>query len=484
MKAFVSDVLRRFGGEVREAPGGADGFDGLEVSLPAEGEGDALARRLGRHALTLVFDAADVGPGRELVTPGSHLLRQLDGFLAERGRRAYVERPAEHRLTLKRVREAVRPGAGAKLALEDRAAAAGFDLYLVYALRFRSLDREDALETVRVVTRPGRPAFAELAEPAPEVAEWPARARKQVSDDVWQEATAEADAVISVHARARAQERREEARTRFQRDLSRLHAYYAGQIAEYQRRRRSELSLLRVEELEEERELRVRELVRATEVRVEVEPLQALAVEVPLQTARLVLRPTDGAAAEAEGPAPGLSVVFDRATGALALPTCPSCAGGLQDATLAACDAGHVVHDRCLDRCRACEAVTCGACVLAPCDVCRRPLCESCGTPCPTCEQRGCAEHLTTCATCGVAGCAACFHPCAHCGAVVCEEHRHPAGGGSEAVLCATCAAPCPGCRIATLTEDLRRCDRCGRKFCATCNPREASACVLCLGGA
>lgn len=493
MKELVADVVRRFGGTAQEADGR------LEVELPAEGEGAALAERLGGSALSLVFDAADVGPGRQLVAPGSHVLRQLDAFLSARGQHAYVERPAERRLTLAALRAALQPASGLKLALEQRATGATWDVYVVYQLRFVSLDREDALETVRVRLRPGRPPEVDLEEPPEEAVKWPSRVRKRVAPEAWAVATAEADAAIARHARARGEERREEARSRLQRDLSRLQAYYAGQVAEYRRRRTTELSLLRVEELEEERELRVRELIRSTEVRVEVLPLQALAVEVPLQTARLVVRPAGGGkAAEAapegapegasgsasSGGAPaGLAIAYDRAEGELLLPPCPACAGPLGEAPLAMCGAGHVVHEREIGPCRGCGALTCAACDLEPCDVCRGPLCKSCGEDCPGCGLWVCgADRDRRCARCDRAGCAGCLHPCAHCGAVVCAEHRHPATSDSEAVVCATCAQPCPGCSVATLAQDLIRCERCGRRFCATCHPRDAATCVLCAG--
>lgn len=508
MKDLVADVVTRLGGEASDE----DGV--LAVRLPAEGPGDELARRLGQHELRLVFEAVRIAPGVDLVAPGSHVLREIEEFLSARGRRAWVEAPATHKLTLKGLGAVVRPVRGASLALEGRAADSGHDVYVVYRVRYRSLDRHDEVETVRVRLRPLAEPEVGLSEPPEEAAGWEARPRKHLPAETLEAALTLADEAVVTRGRAEGARREEEARRKAARELSRLHAFYAGQIADLERSRRTELAATRIEELEDERALRVHELAATTHVRVEVEPLQLLVVEVPLTTARLVVRhkdrptapaggdgaaaaaaaagdgaPAAAAAAAAEGdgaaaPGPGLAVVLDRHSGTLLLPPCPACAGVLLGGLVDACAGGHVVHQRCVERCARCGENACAACGARACAACDAPTCPGCATTCPGCQSTVCSEHTGACAVCSRSGCAVCLHACAECGGAVCESDGHLAADGARAVLCTRCAVPCPGCRTATSYQELVRCATCGRKFCPTCHSREAAACVLCAGDA
>jgi hypothetical protein len=285
---FVGDVLRSVGGQVALVEGV------LEASLPAEDEGAGaeLVRRLGRSELKLVSRAARVDAEHELVAPGSHVLRVLEEYLDEVGARSYLVTAPRARLSLKAL--ALSAGRGERFKLDERAALVGHDLYVVYRVRYRARDRRDAVITIRVELRPGLapkdPPDA-LAEP---VAEVPAalfalenRARKRVAPDLLRVALGAADEAVARVAHREAGVLQEEVRKSFKKDLSRLHAYYAGQIAEYMRRRTSDLNVIRVEELEEERAVRVKELIHSSEVRGDAEPIQLLMVELPLQRARL-----------------------------------------------------------------------------------------------------------------------------------------------------------------------------------------------------
>lgn len=506
MKALVTDVVVRAGGVINED----DGV--LSVTLPAEGPGDELARRIGQHELRLVFEATRIGPGVDLVAPGSHVLRAIEEFLAHAGRRSWVEAPATHKLALKTVSAVVRVPRGATLAIEGREADAGHDVYVVYRVRYRSLERTDAVETVRVRLRPRTEPVVERAEPPDEVAGWEARPRKHLPAEQLEDALELADEWVVTRGRAEATRLEQEARRKSVRELSRLHAYYSGTIADLERSRRTEQAISRIEELEDERALRIHELASTTHVRVEVEPLQLLVVEVPLQTARLIVRrkdreaepeveaeapadeapattPADAAPADAApagaapadaAPPPGLLLVFDRHAGELTLPPCPSCDGPLPGAVLDACATKHVVHQTCIERCGRCAAAVCSACGARACASCDAATCPACSSVCPGCKKDVCADHRATCAICASSGCAVCMHACAECGAVVCEADGHLAIEGARAILCTRCATPCPGCRTATAYKELVRCGACGRKFCPTCHPRDAGACVLC----
>ncbi|MGE0710000.1 MAG: hypothetical protein AB7N76_25895 [Planctomycetota bacterium] len=286
LAAFVHDALRYAGAELREE-GGV-----LHATLPT-GPG-TLAERLPSPELHLVFEPDRVDPAHELVAIGSHTLRRIEEHLATRGQRSFVVAPARHRLSLKALGVAAPPGE--RLLLEGREALEGHELYVVYRLRYRARERRDAVACVRVELRPGLApdhppaALATLAEPPAEVFEYEDRARKRLDPRPLRLALDEADRAITRHVRGEARGFQDELRRRAKKDLSRLHAYYAGQVAEYLRRRSSDLNQLRIEELEEERALRVKELVAGAEVAVEVEPLQLLVVEHPLQRARLERR--------------------------------------------------------------------------------------------------------------------------------------------------------------------------------------------------
>lgn len=480
MRPFVREALTRFGAEVED---GED--ERLKVTLPAEPEGDAA--ELAHHvepAFELSFDQERAVPGTQLVAPGSHLLRVLEGLLSPRGQRCYVAQPAEGRLTIKGLGAAgLKPASGLSFTLDAKAQGEGHDVYVVYRLRYATRERIDALETVCVRLRPGAAPEATLAEPPAAVVDWEVRPRKRAPKDALGPGLEAADGCVQARARDEALRLSKEARLKLGKDATRLHAYYSGQIAEYERRnRRRDLALLRIEELEEERALRLKELVAATHVRVEVEPLQLLEVEVPLATAVLVVQPRakderdDEGAVRAQAP-----VALDRYTGQLELPPCAACQGDLLVEPVAGCHGGHVVHEGCLSGCPGCERATCKACGEHACATCEEPRCRACLTDCPACESPACAEHRGACGRCEQPGCGSCLQDCAACGTPVCASHRQSAGEGLAASFCDACATPCAACRTATPSPQLTKCARCGRRFCGDCHGHDASACVLCL---
>lgn len=501
MRALLKDVFLHLGATLDESDERV-----LAATLPAEGPAAQLSARLGgQRELRVVFDSADLKPGSELVAPGSHLLRVVDELLASAAVRAYVERPAEHRLTLAAVKALLAPARGARLGLEARETPSGWDLYVAYRLRYHARERTDAVEVVKVTLRPPAPLRVELAAPPEGFEAWPASPRKRVEESLLRPALDAADALVAERARDEAERIGEEAKKNLQRDAGRMHAYYSAQIAELTRgtRARREGAELRIEELEEERELRLRELAQAAEVRVEVEPLQLLTIEVPLAVARVVVRRSDAGArgralpsdagtevedeteakAEVEGETGqvrGVEVVFDRTTGEVAIAPCPACDKPLASATVDACGAEHLVHQHCLAACPVCRRQTCAACELVACGSCASELCATCATACRACATPTCPTHRSTCAVCQAEGCARCQAACAHCGRPACADHRQAATPDAPAVFCERCAQPCPGCGTATPAAEQVRCATCGRKFCRECHPPKAGQCVLC----
>lgn len=299
------------------------------------GSAEDLARRLRRSSLSLVFRSEDLAPGYDLVADGSPLIRSLEEFLASQGGRTYVVAPGSLRLSLKaldqaaeaalaeghagldRVSLGLMAAKGERVKLEERSDAPGHDLYVLYRVRIRALEREDLTVCVRVALRPGVApedpihVTSEVAEPPREVREWPFKARRKLSKELRQLGLSAADERLAIRCRELATETQTKLRETARDDLKRLHAYYAGQIAEYMRRKASDLNQIRIEELEAERELRITELIRSAEVRVTGEALSVLVVERPLQRARAVRRHKD----DAETELASRWLLFDRGTG-------------------------------------------------------------------------------------------------------------------------------------------------------------------------
>jgi hypothetical protein len=351
--------------------------------------------------------------------------------------------------------------------------------FVVYRVHYRSIERVDMLECVRVELYPGEEPHAELAAVPAEAKAWDLKPRKQAPTAVLEQALAAADQRVRERAKEEGKLVRERVRKRFAKDVSRLHAYYAGQAAEYRRRRSTALALLRMDELDDERELRIKELVASTEVNIEIEPLQLLTLEVPVQTADAVLRAKGYCADDDEeaAVAPALKFRFDKSSGALRVPPCVACAGAFNGTVVESCGSSHIVHEECLSSCDRCDKSRCDACDGEPCATCKAQLCVDCATACPACETSACADHLQSCSDCGLNACAACLRACTGCKTLSCAEHLQ---SGPKGQFCRGCATTCPGCKTPAANSELTRCDGCGRRFCGDCAPTADAACVLC----
>lgn len=333
------------GAEVGEA-GAAEGEAGpeseAEIGTPVPskvvpGSAEDLARRLRRSTLELVFRSEDLTPGRDLVADGSPLIRRLEEFLAAQGARTYLMAPATARLSLKAIDAAAEASAaddqggldraslglvaakGESVKLLDRSDVPGFDFYVLYRIRLRALVREDVTACIEVQLRPGiapdepNHVTARVAEPPADISGWELKSRRKVPALLRALALETADSCLADHSRELATATQTKLRKSAQEDLKRLHAYYAGQIAEYMRRRSSDLNLIRMEELEAERELRITELIRSAEVRVSGEALSLIIIERPIQRARAVRRTKD----EEETELASRWLLFDRSRGSV-----------------------------------------------------------------------------------------------------------------------------------------------------------------------
>jgi hypothetical protein len=475
VKPFLSDFFRSVGATVEEKG------PLLEVAIPAGDDASSsareLVRRFGRDRLVLAFDPHDSKAGVDLVAPGGHVLRTVEEFLASRGRRSYVVAPAVRKLEKSLVVEALAPAKKVKLVLEERTDDEAWDLHFTFRLRYRGRERKDALLDVLVPASLAGPGEPRAAPPPVEAGTYEARPRKHVPETVLKDAFAKALGLLDELASREALELEARARARLERDASRLELFYDTAVHEQQTNRTAtDVARLKIEELEEERILKRKELVESARVDAEAEPLQLLEIERPRRRVLVrVARPRKKDEMPAEG---SVELGFDLSTGEVVLPSCPACRKALRAVTV--CEGSHVVHDGCARGCLGCGRVLCAACGAKPCARCASSVGPECAKVCSSCNETVCPEHLAVCARCGRENCTGCLHACAHCGELACESDRFALGEGTAAFLCGKCGQTCPGCGRVELETALGRCETCGRQFCTTCLPKRERACPTC----
>ncbi|HZU95093.1 MAG TPA: hypothetical protein VFF73_00180 [Planctomycetota bacterium] len=457
MKEFLVDFFKRYGATVTA------GEREVDVALP-EGE---LARKFGRDKLSLVFDPHDARAGIDLVAPGGHILRAIEEFLASRGRRSYVVAPRTRKLEKALVTEVLAPRRTKKLKLlmDERTDEEAWDAHFSFRLRYRGRERRDALLDVLVPVRPTEIREPSSVPPPPEATGWESHPRKRLPDDRAKEAYARALTLVDDLAAREAVELEARARARLEKDAARLEIFYDTAVVEQQTNRvATEVAQMRIEELEQERLRKRKELVESARVEAEAEPLQLLVVERPRR--KVAVR------VERPGAAGTIDLAFDLSTGEVEAPSCPVCKKSL--ARVNVCDVGHVVHEDCAAPCSTCGKVVCGACGAVVCARGGEVAGPECARLCEGCDERVCPEHMKACKVCKGDRCTQCLHRCAHCHGLACADHRLKLATGeteAQASLCAECGVLCPGCSRPEPRAALGRCEGCGRYFCATCLP-------------
>ncbi len=482
-RAFLEGFFKRYGGKVEPSE------KQLDVSLPP---GEELARRFGRETFSLVFDPREARPGVDLVAPGGHVLRAVEDFLATRGRRSYVVAPKTRKLEKALVVEALTAPSskktaekGAKkpkLVLDERTEEEAWDAHFTFRLRYRGRERKDALLDVLVPVRPQGVLEPRSVPPPAEAPSWEVHTRKRIPEGPLKEAFARALVLVDELASREAIELEARARARLEKDASRLELFYDTAVVEQQTNRMaSEVSRLKIEELEAERLLKRKELVESARVDAEAEPLQLLVVERPRRRVAVRVERSRG---KDQPPVTGqIELAFDLSTGEVETPPCPACATTLASVTV--CDAGHVVHEGCSAPCATCDKVVCKACGAIACARGGETVGPECVLACDGCGERVCKAHLGACKVCSEARCTACLHPCVHCRGLACEGHRMKLAtpdAEAQAFLCSECGTACPGCQRPEPRASLARCAVCGRSFCASCLPvkKGATACPSC----
>ncbi len=482
MKDFLVDFFKKYGATVS-----LSSEKEVDVTLPADSE---LAKRFGRDKLCMVFDPHDANAGHDLVAPGGHVLRTIEEYLAARGRRAYVVAPRTRKLEKALVTEVLAPERPRtkggkkppKLLMDERTEEEAWDAHFAFRLRYRGRERKDALLDVLVPVRPQGILEPRNVPPPTESAGWEAHPRKHLPEERQKEAFAKALVLVDELASREAVELEARARARLEKDAARLELFYDTAVVEQQTNRMAtDVSRMKIEELEAERVLKRKELVESARVDAEAEPLQLLVIERPRR--RVAVRVERGRGKEKDPAAGSIELAFDLSTGEVETPPCPACSKTL--AAVEVCDAGHVVHETCAAECSVCLAVVCKTCGSIVCARDGAVVGPECATVCEGCDDEVCKEHVAACALCEAARCTGCLHPCVHCRKTVCEAHRLDIATGDTAAaahLCTECGVTCPGCQRTEPRSALGRCASCGRGFCPACLPlkKGVTACPGC----
>lgn len=426
---------------------------------------EALAKAFGKRKLFLAFDQQSLKDHYELVIEGGHILRTIEDFLSHRGQRVYVEYPSKDRLSKSKVSEHFQPKKALSFDISERENNSGFDFYFSFKAQFRGRSRQDRMYSVRVLDRPQQaPEIRESKAPRG-IQSWTWKARKQPPRELLQRAHQHACQYIEKIATREAIEFQNDGRQSIQKDILRIKAFYAQQIAELRGNKTpTEKARSRIIDLEEEQARKIKEQLKNTNVEVDVETLQLMIVERPLQRATLTFHK-----GEVKGQ---FATVFDRGLGQFAKTTCLGCEKPLQGLDL--CNQGHIACQSCFQDCD-CGQVRCSLCGPKKCKVCDRPGCTACIGDCPSCTESACLKHAQACSGCKNSSCPDCVIACQGCQKDFCPSCR--LGSLDQSLpFCKDCGKPCAVCQDWFAKDSLGRCQTCGRRVCQGCVGGEVCA--------
>jgi hypothetical protein len=448
--------------------------DPKEIEEGAESPLQKLREVFGRDHLNLVFDAeAQVPDGADLVIEGGHILRVIEEFLSNRGSRVYVEQPATSRLTKSLIQEKFETKKELSIESIEREALDCWDFYFLFKIHFKGATRKDSLLSVKVESRGAEIQLVDVKNAPRAVQEWNWKSRKQPPIAIMEAAHQRACSFMEQKTSFAALEFQKESRAQIDKDILRIKSFYGGQIKDlWGNKTPTDKARTRIVELEEEQIRKVTERLSAIAVHVEVETAQLMIVDIPFQQAAVTLK---------KGTVSGsLSFAFNRATGEVDHPDCPSCSKELK--ALDICSAAHVNCSDCVETCR-CETEVCNVCGYNNCAVCQHPTCSVCLEKCGHCGENNCRDHHKSCSTCNEARCDVCVRPCKVCEKIICLGcgQFHHVGEQDELALCSSCGNTCQSCKSLHLTSELDRCSICGRRFCLACLDinKQCKPCVI-----
>ncbi|MFO7632367.1 MAG: hypothetical protein R6W76_07505 [Caldilinea sp.] len=463
---------------VTETTANANGFspaDLLDVELTPE-----LSEYFGRTRLRLSFHASESEGGVELVAHGSRIFDQMMALLDQKGAFTVQHAPARY-TDGEMLMSAVRPtnASVSRLRMQERT----LTLFaFTWRITYRADDKRQEVFTVwlddegRLIVQTGMEGtaasekqavavdFEQLladAEPTPvehnEAGE--ALPPKLPALTHLVRLAERARGYATYHADVRCVSHEAEILPRLYKTLNRLLSYYQQQIDEVQPARDPEGERRRT--LEADLQRKIAEELENHRLRVDVELIGYVAMEIPIAVAEMTL--TTGRHEVA------MRVEQDRYSGILRRPACHAC--GAETAVITIDRNGHLTCERCTQLCAACNELVCAACGLAPCPVCGAENCEECGRMCWACGEHACDAHISVCPTCRDAVCHACQVECAACGVRQCKSHLRSdcvaEARGEQELICPRCAIRCPGCQQYSAHTGV--CSASGQRFCQSC---------------
>lgn len=450
---------------------GSNAADLLEVELTPD-----LREHFGRERLRLSFHASEPEAGVELVAHGSRVFDQMMALLDRRSAFTVQRAPVRH-AGGEALMTAIRPtnASVSRLRLQERLRTL---FAFTWRITYRADDKRQEVYTVwlddeeRLITqgdteRAGAGAALDLeqiltdAEPIPiernEAGEILPPKLPALTHLVRLAERARSYAIY--HADVRCVSHEAEILPRLYKTLNRLLTYYQQQIDEIQPARDPEGERRRA--LEADLQRKIAEEIENHRLRVEVELIGYVAVEIPVAVAEITL---STGLQEAQ-----IRVEQDRYTGMLRRPTCYACGAETSDVTIDR--NGHIACEGCIHLCATCNELVCAVCGVAACPVCGAENCAECGQMCWACGERACDAHISVCPTCGDAVCHACQVECAACGVRQCRSHLRAdcvaEARGEQELICPRCAVRCPGCQQYSAHTGV--CSASGQRFCQNC---------------
>jgi len=448
MRQFVESFFKNYGGEVEA--------DATGVTVrPSE----SLRGAFEQDSLRLVFTTKDLDERSELVTPGSPIMDLMHDFLRQRGQKLFAQLPAADSAPdpVERV-----SGHGCSVSVRRSRRRWSVEAHFNVKITLLSDEKKERLVTV-AVDDDGR-AWMPAGRPWKDEADPEQAPASSLTREQLRERFRKASQFLSEHIRPEAEETRRELLERLHSAMTRLKGYYAQQMHSISARTEQQ-RLEAQQELEDERDAKLRNEIENHSLRVVFGLINVLVLRRPVQAATLKL---ESPKAQVEVP-----IAIDLYAGEFSGLACECC--GQETSKPAVCGSGHVACADCVSECGVCGGMFCADCIAGTCACCGAALCKDCAARCSSCNETVCPEHLSRCAVCDRPLCVNCTATCSDCGKKVCAERTSTCSvcGG---ILCRQCAHACARCGAQVCRKDSTSCAVCGQILCADCK----GTCAVC----
>lgn len=171
------------------------------------------------------------------------------------------------------------------------------------------------------------------------------------------------------------------------------------------------------------------------------------------------------------------SLKFNPITREMSTINCDTCKEEVSNIYL--CSSGHLSCYSCLKKCESCFNDCCKSCVTNKCDICGKLVCNKCISTCKKCWKKVCKSHLVnigknneSCINCSKS-CLSCgrfflkneLKKCLNCSQDICQECKNIYGK-----FCRNCSSICPMCGNLADKNEFKKCHKCSIQYCAHIN--------------